>query len=191
MKTTQRRAALSLLLLLPLWAQAHTGADAAQHHGLLAGFVHPFTGLDHLLAMLAVGVWSALAARRWWLPPACFAAVLLVGAVLGAAGLQVPVVEPLVAASLLALGLLVALRAAWPLAVMAAAVGAFALFHGLAHGSELSGASALAGMVLATLLLHAAGVGIGWQLRTRSVWWSRAAGAATAGAGVALLLGWA
>lgn len=189
MKSNSWRLSLGLLVLLPTWAAAHTGVDAAHHHGFMAGFLHPFTGIDHLVAMLAVGVWSALVARRWWLPPLSFAALLLLGAGLAAAGVQVPAVEPVVAASLLALGLLVALRTQWSVAGMAALVGGFALFHGLAHGSELSGGSALAGMVLATALLHAAGVGIGWQLRARSAWWSRALGMATMATGAALLLG--
>ena len=108
-------------LALPLAALAHTGADAGLHHGLVAGFMHPLTGVDHLAAMVAVGLWSALAARRAWpdllWAPLAFAGMLLVGALMGLAGLQLPAVEPMIAASLLVLGLLVATRAHLPAGV--------------------------------------------------------------------------
>ena len=188
-----RRICLLLLLAAtaPL-AGAHTGADAAAHHGFVAGVLHPFTGLDHLAAMLAVGLWSALLCTRWsqaLRAPLSFAGVLLLGALLGAAGLTLPAVEPMIAASLLVLGLLVAARQGLPAPFAMALVAVFALFHGAAHGQELAGAGALAGMVLATALLHGAGLALGLVLRTRSVWWPRLAGAATALFGAALLLG--
>ena len=147
---------------MPLATLAHTGADAGSHHGFLTGFMHPLTGLDHLAAMLAVGLWSALVARRAWpdllWAPAGFAAMLLVGALAGLQGLEVPGVEPMIAASLLVMGLLVATRLRVPGPVAALLVGAFAAFHGLAHGYELAGepgaALTLAGMLSATVLLH-------------------------------------
>jgi urease accessory protein len=185
------RRALPLLLLAPAWALAHVGADAAAHHGFMSGFIHPFTGLDHLAAMLAVGLWSALTTRIWqerMRAPLVFAVLLLAGALLGTAGLTLPAVEPVVVSSLLVLGLLVATRCGLPPLAGAGLVGTFALFHGLAHGQELGGASALGGMVLATLLLHGAGLLIGHRLQPRSAWWSRGIGAATALLGAALLL---
>jgi len=147
---------------MPLATLAHTGADAGSHHGFLTGFMHPLTGLDHLAAMLAVGLWSALVARRAWpdllWAPAGFAAMLLVGALAGLQGLEVPGVEPMIAASLLVMGLLVATRLRVPGPVAALLVGAFAAFHGLAHGYELAGepgaALTLAGMLSATVLLQ-------------------------------------
>ena len=191
-------ATAALLLTSPLLASAHVGADGATPHahgiGFLQGFLHPFTGLDHLAAMVAVGLWSALSARNardlpW--APAGFAAMLLAGALLGLAGVQVPAVEPMIAASLLTIGLLVATRLRLPGPVAAAVVGAFAIFHGVAHGFELAGDSgagaAVAGMVLATALLHTAGIAIGWTLRRRGVWLARAVGGAVALLGVALL----
>jgi hypothetical protein len=111
-----RAALFALASALPLWAAAHTGADAGAHHpaGFLDGLVHPLAGPDHLAAMLAVGCWSALTARRIWLAPLAFAAMLLVGALMGLAGLNLPAVEPVIAASLLVLGLLVAARTQLP-----------------------------------------------------------------------------
>lgn len=181
--------ALAATAAAPL-ALAHTGGDAGRHHGFVAGFTHPFTGLDHFAAMVAVGLWSALICTRWQdavRAPVSFAAVLLVGALLGAAGLALPAVEPMIAVSLLALGLLVAVRRPLPQAAAIVLVAGFALFHGSAHGNELAGAGALIGMVLATALLHAAGLALGMVLRTRSLWWPRAAGAATALFGLGLL----
>lgn len=176
---------------------AHTGADAGlHHHGFLAGFMHPLTGLDHLAAMLAVGLWSALAARNGrelLAAPLGFAAMLLVGGLMGMAGLSLPAVEPMIAASLLVLGLLVLTQKRLSPLSSAALVGAFAIFHGVAHGLELASeagaALTLAGMLTATVLLHVAGIGLGWALRHANRWVPRVAGAAVAGMGVVLLSG--
>jgi urease accessory protein len=186
-----RPALLTVLLAAPTLALAHVGADGAHAHtGFAEGFAHPFTGLDHLAAMLAVGLWSGLAAQRLrdaaWAPIA-FAAMLLVGALAGMAGITLPAVEPVIAASVLVLGLLAATRLRLAGVVAASLVGAFAVFHGLAHGSELAGGAALAGMVLATALLHGAGLAIGRALRTRGQWAPRLAGAAVAVFGAGLL----
>jgi urease accessory protein len=182
------------VLLLPMAASAHTGADGGMHHGFVTGFMHPLTGADHLAAMVAVGLWSALAARRGldllWAPLA-FAGMLLVGASMGLAGVQLPAVEPMIAASLLVLGLLVATRIHLPAAGAAAVVGVFAIFHGVAHGHELAGeqgaALTLAGMVGATVLLHLSGIAIGWALRHANAWLPRVAGAAVVALGATLL----
>ena len=181
---------------LPLLASAHVGADGAAHHdiGFVQGFLHPFTGMDHLAAMVAVGLWSALIARNardtLWAPLG-FAAMLLAGALVGLAGVRVPGVEPMIAASLLVIGLLVVTRLRLPGPLAAAVVGAFAVFHGVAHGYELAGdhgaAAAIAGMVAATAMLHAAGIAIGWALRQRGAWLPRVTGAAVALFGAALL----
>jgi urease accessory protein len=181
---------------LPLAASAHIGVDGAAHDhaGFLQGFVHPFTGLDHMAAMVAVGLWSALIARGTrdllWAPLG-FAAMLLAGALAGLAGLRIPAVEPMIAASLLVIGLLVVARLRLPGPLAAAVVGVFAVFHGVAHGYELASdsgaAAAIAGMVFATALLHAAGIAAGWTLRQRSAWLPRVAGAAVALFGATLL----
>lgn len=176
-------------------ASAHVGAAAHSHHSFLAGFLHPLLGLDHLAAMLAVGLWSALAARcagpelLWG--PTGFATLLLAGAGLGIQDVVLPAVEPMIAVSLLATGLLVVTRLHVPGVVATLGVGVFAVFHGAAHGYELAGngnaAQTLAGMLAATVLLHCAGLVAGWALRLRLVWWSRAAGAGVAAFGGALL----
>ena len=188
-----RHLAAITLALAPALALAH--GDGGHDHGaasaFVAGLAHPFTGLDHLFAMLALGVWSALALKRAWLAPLAFVAALLAGALLAMAGLSLPAIEPMIAASLLVLGLLTASRAPLPVAAGMAVAAMFAVFHGAAHGQELqgeAGAAALAGMLLATAALHAAGIGIGSLMRDRSPWLPRAAGAAVALFGVALLV---
>jgi urease accessory protein len=186
-----------LLAALPLVASAHTGIDGGHRHGLVSGFLHPLTGIDHLAAMVAVGLWSALTARRAWpdllWAPAGFAAMLLVGAAAGLAGAQLPAVEPMIAVSLLVLGLLVVSGRRLPPLAAAALVGVFAAFHGIAHGQELAGESAaamtLAGMLVATAVLHGAGIALGWSLRNGHRWLARLAGAAVAMFGVALVGG--
>lgn len=197
MLSPRTRSALILIAAsaLSMSASAHTGVEAHSHSGFISGFVHPLFGLDHLAAMVAVGLWSALAARKagpelaWG--PVGFAAMLLVGAVLGLQGVMVPAVEPMIAASLLVTGLLVVSRLQVPGLVAALGVGAFALFHGVAHGLELAGETSawptLAGMLTATVLLHCAGLAAGWALRQRTVWISSTAGMAVALMGGALL----
>ena len=179
----------------PIAALAHTGVDAGMHHGFVTGFMHPLTGLDHLAAMLAVGLWSALVARRAWpdllWAPAGFAAMLLVGAVLGLQGVALPAVEPMIAASLLVTGLLVVSRLRVPGVVAALVVGVFAVFHGVAHGYELAGDDSawwtLAGMLTATVLLHGVGIGLGWALRHAPRWTPQVTGGAVALLGLAML----
>jgi len=155
-----------LSLLLPCLAYAHTGADAGMHHGsaLLSGFIHPFTGIDHLAAMLLVGIWSAqnfqYQGRKAWLLPLAFVALLLCGGLLAPVVVKLPV-EAMISASLLVFGFLVAYRVRLCLSLGAGLIGTFAMFHGLAHGAELpvdTAATTLAGMVAGTLLLHLAGM---------------------------------
>lgn len=192
-------------LLAPALAAAlvFAGGDPASAHpldaagaGFAHGFAHPLGGLDHALAMVAVGLWAARLGRpAVWLLPPTFAAVMLLGAVLGRVGVAVPWVEAGIAASVLALGALLALdvrpRAAPHVALGAAAVGLFALLHGHAHGTELPQAAApaayMAGFVLATLALHGAGIGLG--LATRHERFMRLAGAGIAAVGMVLVLG--
>ena len=196
-----RRIPLKTIILiaayaLSTYAAAHPGHEVDAHGiSFMDGLLHPLTGLDHLAAMLAVGLWSALnatSARRIWLAPVAFAGMLLVGALLGLNGLALPAVEPMIAASLLVMGLLVATRAKLPLAVTAGVVGVFAVFHGIAHGTELAGGgngfAPLLGMLVATIALHLAGVGLGLALRSHSVWWPRVVGGLTALLGGAFLL---
>jgi urease accessory protein len=174
-------------------AFAHTTAGTAI--GLMSGLKHPISGLDHVLAMVAVGIWGAQLGRpAIWVLPVAFPLVMSIGGVLGVRGVPLPGVEIGVAASALALGIMIALAARPPLWVAAALVGAFAIFHGHAHGAELPhAAQPLAygvGFVLATGLLHATGIGIGvlqrWREGGRAL---RFAGAGIAAAGIYLLVG--
>lgn len=187
------RVAWTLLATLsPASAFAHVEQGRAA--GLLAGLSHPVSGLDHVLAMVSVGVWGAqLGAPAIWLLPVTFPLVMALGGMLGLAGLQLPGVEVGIALSGVLLGL--AILAEWrpPLWAAALLVGGFAIFHGHAHGSELpAGASGLAysiGFVVATGTLHAIGIGIGVVHR----WgWGRVAlrgaGALVAAAGGFFLL---
>lgn len=164
-KTTTTLRALGAIAALAATgaAQAHTG------HGtdsLFAGLAHPL-GLDHLLAMVAVGTWSAVAlpAGRRVAGPATFLAALLAGAVAGAAGLALPLTETAIAASVLLFGLMLAFARQVPVGAGLALTAAAALMHGLAHGAELPAgglfAGYAAGFVVTTALLHAAGLGLG------------------------------
>lgn len=173
-------------------ARAHIGTDFGAHPeiGFTDALLHSLTGMDHLTAMLVVGFWSALTARRQWTAPLAFATMVLAGALVGLAGIKLPAVEPMIAASVLALGLLLALRNRLPAALVAALIGVFAIFHGAAHGTELAGAGTfwtpLAGMLLATGVLHATGLGLGRAFR-HTAWVPRVAGAGVATLGVTLL----
>lgn len=138
--------------------------------GFLTGFVHPLSGWDHMLAMVAVGLWGAFLGRpAIWQLPVVFPIVMALGGVLGIAGVMLPLVEVGIAASALILGLMIVLAVRPPLWVAGAVVGAFAVFHGHAHGTELphaaNGLSYAAGFVVATGLLHLAGIAFGMLIR--------------------------
>ena len=179
---------LVLVLLWPQTASAHIQKGAAV--GLLTGFLHPLSGLDHVLAMVAVGLWGAqLGSPAIWLLPVAFPLVMALGAMFGLMGVPLPGIEYGIAASAILLGAAVLFEVRPPLAMAAILVGFFAIFHGHAHGTELPpGQSALLyslGFVIATGCLHAVGIGIGTVHR-----WSwgqillRVAGAVVAMGGV-------
>jgi len=143
-------------------ALAHVGHGATE--SLAAGIAHPLSGLDHITVMVAVGLWAALkGGKALWAWPAAFVGVMLIGGALGMAHVGLPFVEPAILASVVALGLMVALAVDLPVAVGAAIIGAFALFHGYAHGvvgGEGTGAAEyMAGFAISTAALHAAGIG--------------------------------
>jgi urease accessory protein len=174
-------------------AAAHVG-EAGHVHGFGAGFVHPFTGLDHLLAMVAVGLWAAQQrGTALWVLPLSFVAAMSLGALAGLGGLPLPMVESGIALSVLVLGLAVATAWRLPVSVSAALVALFALCHGHAHGTELaegSGAAAyILGFVLATALLHASGIGLALGLRGERAPVLRMGGGAVAAAGLLILVG--
>jgi urease accessory protein len=163
-----KRVALAMPALLLLTAPAFAHLDPADNGSFLAGFSHPLFGLDHILVMVAVGLWAALiGGRALIVVPAAFVGTMMAGYLLSLTGLEPPFVEPIILASVVALGLLVAAAIRLPVAAGAVLVGLFALFHGFAHGGELGVASALPfgiGFAIATGLLHATGIGLGLLL---------------------------
>jgi urease accessory protein len=187
--------ALATIMLLGLGgpAEAHVGEGLIG--GFASGFSHPLLGPDHIVAMVAVGMWGAfLGAPAIWLLPVVFPLVMAGGGVLGVLGVPMPAVETGIALSAVVLGLMVALAARPPLWVAAVIVGAFAVFHGYAHGAELPAAADpvafSVGFVIATGLLHLLGIAIGllvrWPAGRIAV---RATGTAIALAGVVFLIG--
>ncbi len=175
---------------------AHTGVSAT--HDLTHGFLHPLGGLDHILAMVAVGLYATqLGGRNLWLVPAAFVATMVLGGLAGYVGIPLPLVEQGIGLSVVAMSLAVALGVRVPTLAAMAMVGVFALFHGHAHGSEGAelGSFVLyaAGFVAATVALHAVGMALGIGLgrlgERRSNFLTRAAGIAGAAAGVAILAG--
>jgi len=171
-------------------ALAHTGVGHAS--GFLAGLSHPIGGLDHTLAMLAVGIWSALANKehsgRIWVAPAAFIAAMLLGATLGYLQAPLPMVETGIALSVIVLGLMIVTRLELPLALGTLVIALFAIVHGHAHGAEASGSilAYMVGFAIATASLHVAGIGLGLGL-TQLRYASLAAGTAIAAAGAYLL----
>ncbi|MGE0422194.1 MAG: HupE/UreJ family protein [Reyranellaceae bacterium] len=185
--------AAALLAVTASAAQAHTGHPL---HGAGAGLLHPLTGLDHLLAMLGVGIWAAHIGatgerRATWLVPASFVTVMALGAVAGLSGATLPLAEAGIIGSVVLLGLLIAATPRLPLWAPMAVVGLFAFCHGFAHGAEMPVASSAlaygAGFLAATVALHLAGIGIGLLARRLSgTVGVRVVGGAMALAGIAL-----
>ena len=187
---------MHLLILAPLLmvstpAFAHVGSG--DNGSFISGFLHPLSGPDHVLAMVAVGLCAVMLGSGARLAiPAAFVGVMLLGFFAALAGLPLPFVEPVILASSVVIGLLVAIARPASPGLVAAIVGGFAFFHGHAHGAELAGANALffgMGFVLATALLHAVGIGMGVAAGrlTRGTAALRIAGGATALGGALLL----
>jgi urease accessory protein len=180
------------LVALPTAAFAHIGDHS--HMSLAEGLAHPFTGLDHMLAMVAVGLWAAqIGGRALWLLPLTFPVVMAAGGVLGMGGVALPLVEAGIAISVLVLGSVIVFALRPSLAISVPLIAAFALLHGYAHGVELPvEASALefsVGFIVATAALHMIGIGVGVLANHVPVHFvTRAAGGAIAVAGVALLV---
>ena len=180
--------------LAPAAAFAHAGHG--EHSGLIHGFMHPVTGLDHILAMVTVGILAyQIGGRALWLVPATFLAIMAAGGLLGVAGVSFYFVEPGIAASVVVLGIIVALALKPPVALAMALVALFAIFHGYAHGIEapLDGSTAAygAGFLIATALLHAFGVAFGMLVgrisESRGQLGYRLAGSAVALTGLVIL----
>lgn len=180
---------LRFAFFLAAWLCAGTAfahAEQGVAGGLTSGFLHPIFGLDHLVAMVAVGLWGAqLGSPAIWLLPITFPLVMAAGGVLGMMGVPLPFVESGVAASAIVLGALVGLRLRAPLWLAGLLVGIFAVFHGHAHGGEVpEAANPLAyaiGFVIATGLLHLTGILIGLMVR----WPAGAAAVRVLGGGIA------
>lgn len=186
--------ALLALLLVPSLAQAHSEAGAAG--GFVSGFTHPVLGLDHVVAMVAVGLWGAILGRpAIWILPVTFPLVMAVGGVFGVMGIPFPGVEICIAMSGVLLGAMVLFAVKPPIAVAVALIAFFAVFHGYAHGAELPAAANAVtyalGFVMATGLLHLGGIAIGllfkWPAGTVIV---RGLGGAVSLIGFAFLFGW-
>jgi urease accessory protein len=178
-----------LVALTPTIASAHPGVDGGAHH-FAAGLLHPFTGLDHILAMLAVGMWAVRLSSghrvRWALVPLAFLAFMIFGGLVALARVQLPLVEPMILASVLVMGLVLLLALRLSTSAAIALVGLFAVFHGYAHVVEMpANASALSfavGFLIGSATLLALGAVLGHFMLTtvRQSAWFRAAGGAVA-----------
>jgi urease accessory protein len=182
-----RTFSLVALSLFAGTASAHTG-DHTTVTGFAGGLAHPLTGLDHLLAMIAIGLWAAQqGGRALWAVPAAFVGAMLSGGMLASSGIALPHVETAIALSVLVLGLLIATRRQWAVTAGMALAAGFALFHGYAHGLEMPLAASPAqyglGFVLATLVLH--GLGVAGSLLGRHT--VKLAGAGIAATGLAMI----
>ncbi|HVY23108.1 MAG TPA: HupE/UreJ family protein [Steroidobacteraceae bacterium] len=178
------------LCLLPTLALAHPGHDAGS--GFMAGLSHPWSGMDHLITMLAVGMWGAqLGGRMRWAVPCSFVSMMIAGSLLGFSGAHIGAVEQAIAASVCILGLLLATATRVPLLAGMAITGCFAVFHGYAHATEATASSNallyIAGFAMSTAMLHAIGFGVA-SLLSRHQRLVRWAGAAIAFSGVVMLL---
>jgi len=189
-------ATAAILLALPGTALAHTGVDDTT--GFAHGFVHPIGGIDHVLAMVAIGLYATfLGGRALWLVPATFVVVMALAGAFGAAGYIVPHAEAGIALSVIVLGLAVALRVALPVLTAIVLAGLFAIFHGHQHGAEMpsdvSGLGYAAGFMMSTALLHCAGIALGLlagRLAAQGgLGMAQVAGGAMALAGIAILAG--
>jgi urease accessory protein len=178
-------------------ALAHTGIGDT--HGVVHGFAHPVSGIDHVLAMLAVGLFAAqLGGRALWLVPLAFVSMMAVGGTIGVVGFGLPFVEIGIGLSVVALGIALAARWHLPTVAAMALVGFFAIFHGHAHGTEMpdsvSGLTYGLGFIIATAMLHAVGIGLGGGIgkmtEGRSYRPLQTMGGAMALAGVAILAGY-
>lgn len=181
--------ALLAVFFFPSLAQAHPCLPG-HPHGFAGGLAHPLMGLDHVCAMIAVGLWAAQrGGRALWAIPLAFVLVMALGGMLGLMGGALPLIETAIATSVLILGILIAAVVRWPLWASVLIVGVFALFHGYAHGAEMpataSGLAYESGFILATAGLHLCGIGLGLTAkRWASIQLIRCAGAAIATCGV-------
>lgn len=194
LRSVRKLCALAVAFL-PVAASAHVGVGDT--HGYLHGFSHPLSGIDHTLAMVAVGLFAAhLGGRALWLVPLTFVSVMALAGIAGMTGVKLPYVEIGIGMSVVVLGLAVAFQLSVPILIAMSLVGIFAIFHGHAHGTEMpestSGLAYGVGFICATMLLHAVGVGLGLVIgKTDQIYGRRIVqigGGAMALAGVAILM---
>lgn len=188
---------VALLVLVPTAAFAHPGHGPEL--GMISGFLHPLTGLDHILCMVAVGVFAfVLGGRALWLVPLSFVGMMVVGFLLGAGGVNLPYVELAIGLSSVVIGAVAAWGRPMPVGAAMALVGAFAIFHGHAHGAEMpastGGLEFALGFVAATSLLHLSGIagalGVARLAGRFGRPLARIAGVAFALGGIGVLAGW-
>ena len=181
------------LALLGMSGIVHAHPSGWPHMDFVSGLYHPFSGLDHILAMVAIGLWAAqLGGQALWRVPVAFVLGMAIGGMAGFLALPLAGVEPGIAGSVLILGLLVAWAARLPLVASMALAGCFAVFHGYAHGGEMAAEASAwwysVGFILATAALHLSGIAMALATRQgRSAPWLRVGGAAIAASGVWLL----
>lgn len=193
-----QRLAIALAATVAATAPAFAHLDPVAHGSFAAGFTHPVFGLDHILAMVAVGLWAAnIGGRAFWAVPLAFLTLMATGFGAAMLGAPLPFVEPVILASVIFIGIMIALALPIPLAGIAGVVAFFALFHGHAHGGEMGEAGAFgyaAGFLPATALLHGAGMALGLAAGKglhagRGAVATRIAGALTALGGLWLAIG--
>jgi urease accessory protein len=196
--TMIKRLSLAAATLAATALPAFAHLNPEEHGSFMAGFSHPLFGADHILVMIAVGIWAAQIAsstgnrNAMLVVPTAFVGTMAIGFLLALGGIELPFVEPAILASVIALGLLVAMATRVPVAAAAAIVGVFAMFHGHAHGGELGSAGALqfgVGFVIATALLHVAGIALGLGVAKLGTLAARIVGGITALAGLSLVFG--
>jgi len=194
-KSNRFELTLSILFLVAT-ASAQAHSEGGEAGGFISGFTHPLFGADHIVAMVAVGLWGAfLGAPAVWLLPVIFPTVMAFGGALGVMGVPLPAIETGIALSGVVLGMMVLLASKPPIWVAAVLVGIFAIFHGHAHGTELpTSANPMTysiGFVISTGLLHLSGIALG--LLTRFPWGIplvRGCGGVIACVGLGFLLNW-
>lgn len=180
-----------VLLFTPLMLLAHP--EMGQATGFWHGFSHPLTGLDHILAMLAIGIWAVqVGGKAIWAIPLSFVGMMIVGGILGMNGVKIPFVETGIVMSVMVLGVLIIASARLPLAAGMLIAGIFAIFHGHSHGTEIPGAvmgiTYSIGFAVSTLLLHLSGIGLALFIGNKvKIQLLRYAGASIALAGLIML----
>lgn len=182
-----KRNLIAAIILFASSAPALAHLSPEEHGSFMAGITHPLFGLDHILVMVAVGLWAAyIGGRAIWMVPAAFVASMALGFVAALIGLPLPLVEPVILASIVFVGIMIALALPVSPVAVAAMVAFFAFFHGHAHGDEIGSAGVLgyaSGFIISTALLHAAGIALGIafaKLTQKSATLTRITGALTA-----------